>query len=670
MDDSIGGMGFAVIAILAFAGCPKALTATSASVRVEAAGGDVEGLIQRTRALLRKQDEAVWRAWTEGTPVDLRGTADEAAALYTPEALARIDEQLRRTGDPLDRRALEQLRVHFVGELLARAVERETQELAVAEAGLTFQHGERQHSIRELERVLARERNAVSRQQVKASASARVETLTPLLQARQKRVEAALSQLGYATRKRFAAALRRTDLDAIAANARRILEVTEPTFRNVLEQLAAQELRMPLERVRLRDLPRMFRSRDVDELFPKEALGARISATVRGLGADPAALTNLRVDDRDLPAKNPRALALAIEVPADVRISVKPLPGLRAHSAYLHEMGYALHAAFTREPRFALAKLGGGSIAEAWSLLFELLVEDPVWLEQQARLTGERRDHYLAASAAWDLHLLRRAAGYVLYEQALDAGAADPKAAFRDAMHRAFLVPIEEVDTVRWFLEQEEFFASAARIEAEVLAHQIQGQLKARFGPAWWEKREAGDYLRALWARGNALEARELARELGESRLSPDALLLRLMNALKVPIASRARRSGSARRPLLGAGGGQGYEEGARARVAALHPELAAHALRELPRHPKAHAGSLGVAGEALESLEEHRLLGLRDARPLVAQPEEDAFTLVPHPQREQTRHRVFRGVGEQVGENLPDAIRVGERPWLRVALE
>jgi hypothetical protein len=542
MSKRITRAAFSALVLVVSTACPKGPPHPSADRARSHVEDPAAELVGRTRALLRQQDEALWQSWTEGPPVDLRATADEEAALYTRKAIARIDEAFQDARDPLDRRALEQLRIHFAGEVLSRAVARETHALAAAEASLALRSGEQQHALRDLNRVLARERNALTRQETYGSAAKLVEGLTPLIEARQQRIAASLPELGYATRKEFASILRRANLDQIALDARQILDVTEPAFRNVLQQLAARELRLPLERVRLRDLPRMFRSRGVDELFPKEAISERVLSTVRGLGAEPSTLSNLKVDERDLPGKNARALALAVEIPADVRLSVKPLAGLRAQSAYLHEMGYALYAAFTREPRFALTKLGPAGVSEAWSRVFELLVQDPVWLERLAKFTGERRDRYLAASAAWDLYRLRRAAARVLYEQALEGGAADPKSTFREMMGRAFLVPMEESDTARWLMEQDEFFASAGELQAEMLAHQLQGQLKARFGPAWWEKREAGEYLRLLWAHGNALDAEELAQAAGVPRLSADALVLRLTGALKVPIAlSEAR---------------------------------------------------------------------------------------------------------------------------------
>ena len=67
-------------------------------------------------------------------------------------------------------------------------------------------------------------------------------------------------------------------------------------------------------------------------------------------------------------------------------------------------------------------------------------------------------------------------------------------------------------------------------------ARQLQGQLKARFGPAWWHSLEAGAFLKGLWAQGNALSARELAERLGDKGVVPDVLLLRLGTTLGVPM--------------------------------------------------------------------------------------------------------------------------------------
>ncbi|MBX5483027.1 MAG: chromosome segregation protein SMC [Myxococcaceae bacterium] len=534
------GFALALLALAALTACPKAPPAPPPRPLTpeERLHKDVADLEARTRALLREQDEALWRSWTEGAPLDFGKTADTAKALYTPEAIKRIAALRATTTDPLDALALDELRLHFVSEYLARSTAAQRTALSHLEAATTFRVGDTEHPLRDLERLLARERNALNRRAAWSSAMTALTRLDVAYAERDLRTREVLEPFGYKSTLQFTTALRRIDDEALAKDAERLLSVTERPFRDVLQQLSAHELRLPLEEVRMRDLPRMFRSRDVDELFPKDQLLPRADATLEGLGIPRSTLPQLTVDATDSPKKNPLPFALALDVPHDVRLSLRPLPGLRAQSAYLHELGHALHAALTTEPRYPLAKLGMGAVAEAWSQLFELLVEDPVWLGRQTGLGGARLDRYLAASAAWDLYLLRRAAGRFLYSrEVLAHPGADKKAAYRAAMTRALLVPIDDEDLARAALEEDPFLDSALQLEATFLSNQLLAQLKARFGPSWWEDKGAGDYLRGLWAHGNALDARELARAAGDDRLSPDALVLRLTSTLKVPIA-------------------------------------------------------------------------------------------------------------------------------------
>jgi hypothetical protein len=495
----------------------------------------VEALTERTRALLRMQDELVWAHWTTGAEVDFSVTAAEEKDLYTEEALGVLSAAGEATDDLLDARALEQLRLHFVGELLARAAAAETAAAARAEATFTFQVAGQDHTLRDVDRLLARERNALRRQALHTQAGSVASRLTPLLDAREARLREAAQALGYPDLVALAGALRRTDLEALAAQAERLLVLSAPAFRAVLDQQAPRALRLPRDRLRLRDLPRAFRAPHVDEHFPAEALLTRSEQTLAGLSIPAPRRAHVRLDAAHREGKNPRPLALAVVVPEDVRLSVVPLPGVRVQAGYLRELGHALHAACTLQPRFALSKLGGGAVPEAWSLLFERLTQDPAWLERTTKLNADRAARYLSSAAAWELYLLRRSAAQVLYEYRRLQPGADERAVYRAVLEEAFLLPVEDADVARHALGREELFASARPFEAQLLAHALEVQLQSRFGPSWWERPEAGAWLQQLWAHGNALDARELAAAAGAGALSPEGLVLRLNLALRTP---------------------------------------------------------------------------------------------------------------------------------------
>jgi hypothetical protein len=212
--------------------------------------------------------------------------------------------------------------------------------------------------------------------------------------------------------------------------------------------------------------------------------------------------------------------------------------GALEQAKMLHEFGHALHYAFTTEPRFELAKLGNPTVTEAYAALFEDLMEDPVWLEEHAGLKDKERAAFLSTTSSHKLFLIRRAAGRLLYQLALhrQGETGEARELYKAMIARVDALPATDDDVARYQVDQEDFFQSADNFRAWFLAGQLQGQLKARFGPAWWHSPEAGTFLKGLWAHGNALSAREVAESLGDRGIVPDVLLLRLGTTLGVPM--------------------------------------------------------------------------------------------------------------------------------------
>jgi hypothetical protein len=270
------------------------------------------------------------------------------------------------------------------------------------------------------------------------------------------------------------------------------------------------------------------------------------------MNIDLGEMKNVRIDAReDVKGKNPRPLALGIRVPGDVRLSVRSVGGALEQAKMLHEFGHALHYAFTTEPRFELAKLGNPTVTEAYAALFEDLMEDPVWLEEHAGLKDRERAGFLAATSSHKLFLIRRAAGRLLYQLALhrQGETVEARELYRAIIARVDALPATDDDVARYQVDQEDFFQSADDFRAWFLAGQLQGQLKARFGPAWWHSPEAGTFLKGLWAHGNALSAREVAETLGDRGIVPDVLLLRLGTTLGVPMKLGAHEAPAAPAP-------------------------------------------------------------------------------------------------------------------------
>jgi hypothetical protein len=503
---------------------------------------EVARLASEAEALLKTQEELVWRYWAEGARADVTSTYVGRSGLFSLDNLRKIDRQRQRTTDPRELRALTALQSHFAGEYISQQLEEVNDAIANLEASLSFQVDGREVRWRDLERLLANEKSAVKRKALYTEATPALERLNQLLRRREERTEELVRELGYSSYEAFGGELRQADLGRLGLLAEEVLQVTEAPYKQVMERLAQRELGQSFASLTRADLPRLFRPRDVDTFFVKDDMLRRAHGTLAGMGLDFSEMKNVRIDARDVKRKNPRPLTLGIGVPGDVRLSVRPAEGALEQARLLHELGHALHYAFTKESRFELAKLGNPTVTEAYAALFEDLMEDPVWLEEHAGLSGKERAEFLAAASAHKLFLIRRAAGRLLYQLALHRQEdADARELYRALLARTDVMPATDDDVARYLVDQEDFFQSADSFRAWFLAGQLQGQLKARFGPAWWHSPEAGVYLKGLWAHGNALSAREVAQHMGENGISPDVLLLRLGTTLQVPVTLDAR---------------------------------------------------------------------------------------------------------------------------------
>ncbi|RKH42061.1 chromosome segregation protein SMC [Corallococcus sp. AB050B] len=507
--------------------------------------GEVNALSKESALLLEEQHRLVWDYWTEGKAVDISATYSGKQDLFSLENLRRIDRLRHLTKDPRELRALTALHGHFAGEFLARELAEHNDATANLEASLKLSVDGREVRYHDLERLLANEKSALKRKALYAAATPALTRLNQTLLRREARTNELVKQMGFESYEAFGSELRQADLERLAQLAEEVLQATQEPYRLVMERLSQRELGLPFAQITRADIPRLFRSREVEDAFPKGESLAKAQATVAGLGIDLNALPNVKVDARDLPRKNPRPLAMAVKVPSDVRLSFKPGTGVLHQGRVLHEMGHLLHTAFTQEPRFELARLGNPTVGEAYSALFEDLLEDPVWLEENAGVLGDadKRAQYLAASSAHKLYLIRHAAGRLLYQLELHRRTdVDPRELYRALMARTGAMPMTADDVERYLVDQEDFYQSADSFRAWFLAGQLQGQLKARFGPAWWHAPEAGAFLKELWARGAAPSARELTQAIGENGLAPDVLLLRLSTTLQVPMKLDLRR--------------------------------------------------------------------------------------------------------------------------------
>lgn len=505
----------------------------------EAAHRELQALREQVRALLRAQAELAWRSWALGEAIDLASLDAKVAALVTADSIEIVDRRLAELSagkNPEvaeEARALRALRLYLAGERLAQATIAPSEALARIASQATLSVDGQELPFRDLEALLAGEAHAGRRRKIAQAALPVLRRLSGPLAERERALGEALQALGYPSPLAFSAELRQVDPDAVAALADAVLEKTEAPYRAAMEELARRELNLSgLSQVRRADVPRLLRTGEVDTYFPKEKLGPALAAALERMGLGPSAKPGLKLDVESRPRKSPRALAVAIEVPSDVRLSLEPASGLGAWAQAFHELGHAVGYALNGASRFELALLSGGAAAEVAGVLFEGLLDDPAFCAAQglpeAKLAAHRK-----TAALRRLFALRRAAGRALFEVAWrKEPAADPLAKYRSIQQRAFGFPIEPEESERFLWDHEDFFAAADELRARVAAAQLQAALESRAGSPWWQSPKGGAALAEALRDQGRLPLEELVQKWSGSALELSAILTSFQSAM------------------------------------------------------------------------------------------------------------------------------------------
>ena len=507
--------------------------------------GVAAALSAEARALLRAEGDLLWKRWTTGAGPLPASALAEHPRLAQRESLDAVDAALSRAAGPVEAQALRLLRAQLETLLLAREIAPETDALERARAGLSFAPpGEARpdRGERDLDRLLTDEPSAARRAAIALAEAKAAQPLAALALARDEALAKALARGGLGSWQDLQERTHGLPAPALERLAEETLTATEAVAALAVAGTAQRSLGLTPDRLRRSDLPRLVRSAAADASF---AAGRALPAARAALGD--LALARVLVDAEPSPSKGARPLALLVDPPADVRLSLRPAGGFEEQRATLHEAARAQGGALTAAPRWELAQLGDGGAAEAVAGLYEQLSGDPQWLRETTLLRGEPLDDLVQAQATRRVLAARRAAALVLFEIRRRAQPTTPEATaalYRGLLQRATLAVLTDEDGARWALESDPFLRAATTLQAALAAAQLEralrgGGLSPAAAPAptapaptapaptataagWWHSPQP--LLQKLWALGRSATALDVARALGAAGLDPAAL--------------------------------------------------------------------------------------------------------------------------------------------------
>jgi hypothetical protein len=338
------------------------------------------------------------------------------------------------------------------------------------------------------------------------------EQLQPLREAAVAGDHATARELGWPSYRAMCETLTGIDYGRLARQATAFLAATQEQFARLLDAGLRASAGVTLADARRSDLPRFFRNVDADRLYPRERLLEVLRATLAGLGIELDRQRAIHVDVEARPRKSPRPFCAPVRVPQEIHLVVAPTGGRDDYVALLHECGHAEHYAWT-DPAlpFEFRRLGDNSVTEAFAFLFDGLADDATWLA--ARLGANGANGELAGHArASRLLYIRRYCAKLVFELELHGGGDAGSAALADAYaERLTSATGLEWPPHTWLTDLDPLLYCASYLRAWALEARLRATLHERFGPAWFEQRAAGEWLKSLWREGQRLDADELA---------------------------------------------------------------------------------------------------------------------------------------------------------------
>jgi hypothetical protein len=465
--------------VLVLAGCPKSAPPPDVAppkpdagvTEAELVAPKVDALEKEVAQVVRAVDEALWQHWTTGVPLDLATATKGHDALFSKQSLQTLHKA--RELRPGDARRIANLERWLGGELLARGVVAESDALANLESSATFTVDGKELPWRDLSKLLVSEKSAVKRRALWNASHAAALRLEAAVVRRDEKVKEVLASLDVPAPLDFAAETRGLDLDD------EVLTRTDAEWKATLQVLSDVDVRLPVSALTRGELPRLLKvSPAVDAEFPKGKIGTRAVQTLGTLGV--YGKPGLTVDLAEAAKKSPLPLTVA-PASADVRVSVKPVGGLRDQQAVLGELGAALTLHGAREGSFALDRLGKSPEALRASELFASLLTEDAWLTANE---VNNRPQVIAAAKALRLFALRRAAGVVLarLETQTISDETQARARFVAIMARATGLSLAPEEGARWRLETDDFLRSATQLDAMLAAE----AWRVHLGEGWW----------------------------------------------------------------------------------------------------------------------------------------------------------------------------------------
>lgn len=485
----------------------------------------IELIRQDADKLIKAQSEMGYASWTEGAHSNQDSLYKAYEHLFTKENVQLVKGAEEKEKNPEKKKALTYLRLYLLSEYISKQTAALYDELENKQAEAKIKVDGKEIPFRQIAVLISNEKDQSKRKKLYLSQDNFLDSLNVIYKQMEDFYHTQAKELGYDSYNSFAQDLKSIDLEKFKPVVEDFLLKTQITYETLLAELLGKNLKLPRSSFYRFDVAALLRQGEFDKYFPKEKLIEAVKSTYLDLGINMDQQPNLKIDSEEREKKNPRAVCFAIDIPSDVRLSIKPIGGVQDYAALFHETGHGEHFANTVEKTWEFKYLGNNTVTEAYAFLSEYFLSDPGWLSKHTEMPQDELKQFLKAQVFGRLLLVRRYCAKFLYELELHSQNPNSPKIYADFLSQAMGFKRTASDEKRYLYDVDANYYVVDYLRAWFLEAQLKSKLKEKFAENWFEKKEAGDYLKSLWAQGNKFTGEELVQQIGYPAISSEALI-------------------------------------------------------------------------------------------------------------------------------------------------
>ena len=486
--------------------------------------------IRTSLELFTKELTKEYYLFTSGlkSNLNLNKIYSDYSFLFSSKTLETIQSNLiSKKTDGEDKRKLKYLLEGLYAEVFADRVKCMREKLSVLESSGTIElaGGEKIKYINSLNHLY----NNDSRNKREIIRSARCsfieENINPILIEEFETEQAFIKSLGYSNKIQMFHEFTDIDLYKLNEQMKELLDKTEAVYKELMKEIVTKKIGVKMNELHRHDVYSMMRGQKFDDMFPADKMIKTASALCSGMGIDIYAMGRIIFDTQPRDTKSPRAFCATVSVPDEIYLVMNPQGGVNDYSAFLHEMGHALHFAHVpNELDFEYKNFGDYSVSEGFAMLFDHLLSDKEWLISFNAIDGKKIPEYIEFSVFKELFMLRRYAAKLEYEIMLNESneIAGNREIYTDIFKRITYI---NYDKEEFLTDVDPYFYCARYLRAWMLQVVLKNYLCENFGNEWFKNEISGKFLKEIWAYGQKYSADELLRNKNCGTLSVSSLL-------------------------------------------------------------------------------------------------------------------------------------------------